>query len=668
MKRRIILIIAILSATASSLHAQAAQSAQAPASAASYYNQGRAFMVEEDWYSASEALLECLRLSPAHVEATAALAECYYNLGEFDEALAWARKARVLARGNIALANLEAFTLIALGRLDAASQVIAESLSREPYNKEALFAASELDIARGHAGDAVRRYQEAVRRYPDDRRLLVSLALVQGSLGNTEQAKSYIERAMLQHPDDYRVYYYAAYLDAEAGRINSAITYAEKALFYKPGFDPARSLLANLRYRTGKYEEAARLADEAVAFNQKNLNAWYLKGMSYAQLGRKGDARNIFINALAIDQGDEFIRIALEERLIADTNLEDPARIRWADYHFNRARNYKAANLSDQALFEYRRGLRINPYAPARKEYAEILRLQGYPTRYVDELRFMRQLGVADKTVEDAVEAYDALLAEALYRQWGVDPVSSVGCHWNVAIFSVVSQSSFYHADAGALTASYIKDFMIHDRNIIPMNIELRQPSFSSAFREARSAGADYFLIISVNENERDIAVKGELFVARTGSPASVFSSYRTGADKLRNASRGITEQLSASLPFRGVLLQHKQGQGLIDKGKADGVISGSTYDVVKKERPVIKNEGIGILYSPEDVVGKLVITIVDEEVASGTLTRIGFFDRIADGDEVLLLPEVQDAASPPRTDQQPAADPELRALLRTLR
>ncbi|MDR0376056.1 MAG: tetratricopeptide repeat protein [Treponema sp.] len=662
MKYRIILIIAL---SAGALYAQ---TAQFPASASSYYNQGRAFMVEEDWYSASEALLECLRLSPAHVEATAALAECYYNLGEFDEALAWTRKARVLARGNIALANLEAFILIALGRLDAASQVIVETLSREPYNKEALFAASELDIARGHSGDAVRRYQEAVRRYPDDRRLLVSLALVQGSLGNTDQARAYIERALLQHPDDYRVYYYAAYLDAGAGRINSAITYAENSLFYKPGFDPARSLLANLRYRTGKYEEAARLADEAIAFNQKNLSAWYLKGMSYAQLGRKGDARNIFINALAIDQSDEFIRIALEERLIADTNLEDPARARWADYHFNRARDYRAANLSDQALFEYRRGLRINPYSPARKEYAEILRLQGYPARYVDELHFMQQLGVADKAVDDAAEAYDALLAEALHRQWGVDPASSVGRHWNVAIFSVVSQSSFYHADAGALTSSYIKDFMIHDRNITPMNIELRQPSFSTAFREARSAGADYFLIISVNENERDISIKGEFFVARTGSPAGVFSSYRTGADKLRNASRGIIEQLSASLPLRGVLLQHKQGQGLIDKGKADGVIAGTTYDVVKRGQPVIRNEGIGILYSADDVVGKLVITVVDEEVASGALSRVGFFDRIADGDEVLLTPGTQDAASPPGADLQPAADPELRALLRTLR
>jgi Flp pilus assembly protein TadD len=503
-----------------------------------------------------------------------------------------------------------------------------------------------------------------VRRYPDDRRLLVSLALVQGSLGNADQARTYIERAIIQHPDDYRVYYYAAYLEAEAGRINSAINYAEKALFYKPGLDAARSLLAGLRYRAGQFDDASRLADEVIAFNQKNTNAWYLKGMAYTQLGRSVDARTVLSSALIINPNDEFIRIALENLIIADTNLEDQVRERFAKYHFDRARDYKVRNLVDQSLFEYRRGLRINPYAKDRREYAELLRLQGYPERYVEELRFMQGLGIADKTALDAIEAYDALLSDSLHKKWGVDPAQTVKRHWKVAVFSVVSQSSFYHADAGALASAYIKDILIHDRNIAPMNLELRQASFSTAFREARTAGADYFLVVSVGESERDISVKGELFVARTGSPAGVFSAYRTGADRLRNASRGLIDQVSAALPFRGELVVYKQGLGLIDKGKADGVQADAVYDVVKAGASVVRNEGIGIAYSADDIVGKLVIAGVDEEVAAGALTRSGFFDRIAVGDEVILQPE-KDAAKPAA---QTLADPELRALLRTLR
>ena len=623
-------------------------------------------MEAEDWYTAAESFIECLRLNPAHAEATANLAECYYELGEFDEALVWVRKAKALSRSSNSLANLEAFTLIALGRLEEADGVIRGVLAKEPYNKEALFAAAELDIARGRAGDAVVRYREAVRRYPDDRRLLVSLALVSGSLGDTANARLYIERAMLQHPGDYRVYYYAAYLASQAGRLADGIQYAENALYYRPGYNPARYLLASLRYRSGQYEEAARLADELIAVKRDDSRSWYLKGISYIRIGKFTEAQTLLSTAADIAPDDEFIRAALEELLISKTKVEDPARARWASWHFGRARDFRSRSLVEQALFEYRRGLRLNPYAPDRREYAELLRLQGYPARYLEELRFMQNLGLADKWLNDAVESYNALLSTALFRRWGVDPVMISKPHWKLAVFSLASQSAFYHADAGAGASSYIKDILIHERNIFPMDLELRQPSFAAAFRTAREGGADYFLVVSVSENERDISIKGELFVARTGSQAAVFNAFRTGPDRLRYASRGIVDQLSSALPFRSALLLRRQDQGLIDKGRADGVKDGAEYNVIRKGNIEILNEGIGLVYTPEDVVGKLTIEKADEEVSAGKLARNGFFDRISPGDEVVLAPEKKDdkaGAAPP-----PPADPELRALLRMLR
>jgi hypothetical protein len=106
-----------------------------------------------------------------------------------------------------------------------------------------------------------------------------------------------------------------------------------------------------------------------------------------------------------------------------------------------------------------------------------------------------------------------------------------------------------------------------------------------------------------------------------------------------------------------------KQGQALIDKGKVDGVKAEAVYDVVKKGRPQIANEGIALLYTTDDLVGKLTITAADEEIAVGALARNGFFDRIEAGDEIILQAE-KDDKTPPET----AVNPELRSLLRTLR
>ena len=339
-----ILLIAILffSVSNSRLSAQA--------NIRALYDQGRSSMMMEDWYAAAESFIECLRINPAHAEATAALAECYYELGEFDEALVWVQRARSLARANTSLANLEAFTLIALGRLGEASIIIDDVLRREPNNREALFAAAELDIAMGRAGSAVIRYREGVNRFPDDRRLLISLALVLGSLGDAEGAQAYIDRALVRHPGDPRVYYYAAYLASQRGHLAEAIEHVENAIFFRPDFVPAHSLLASLFYRSGRYQEASDLADELIALNRSDSLSWYLKGISLVRMGRFNEAQAVLSTAVGINPDNEFIRTALEELLISHTRVEDPARIQWASWHFNRARDFRNRNLMEQAL------------------------------------------------------------------------------------------------------------------------------------------------------------------------------------------------------------------------------------------------------------------------------------------------------------------------------
>ncbi|WP_461247703.1 tetratricopeptide repeat protein, partial [Treponema sp. R6D11] len=241
-------------------------------------------MADENWYPAIETLMDCVRLNPAHAEGTSALAECYYELSEFEQALNWVRKARLLARSNLSVANLEVFTLIALGRLDEATTLVNEILIKEPYNREALFAAGELDIARNRPSEALLRYREAVRRYPDDRRLLISLALVSLSLGDGPTSVRYINSALEQHPDDYRVFFYASYIYSKNNMLPDAIRYAERALYYKPDHEASNSLLAVLRYRNTQYDEAIRLSDISIAKNRQNTGAWYLKGLSLIRL------------------------------------------------------------------------------------------------------------------------------------------------------------------------------------------------------------------------------------------------------------------------------------------------------------------------------------------------------------------------------------------------
>ena len=634
-------------------------------SLSSWYEQGQTAMVQEDWYGAAEAFLEVLKINPAHAEATASLAECYYQLREYDQALSWVRKARTLSRSSMPLANLEALILIAMGQLDAASSVLAEVLSREPYNKDALFAAAELELAKGKVGEAVKKYREAVSRYPDDRQALISLALVLGSIGDYDTARTYVAKAVALHSDDYRVHYYAAYLDALAGKLDSAANSLDIALTLKPTFQAARSLLAIVRYRSNRFEEASRLADQIIASNRNDVGAWYIKGMAFTRLGRLAEARQILSMALTIDGEDEFVRAALEDVVLKSTAVESVERATWASWHFKKARSFLSNNLSQEALFEYRRALRLNPYAAERQEYAELLRIEGYPGRQLEELKFLQDIGQSNRSINDTVEAYNSLLYDTLPRVWQVNPYTLQNRHWKLAVFSVGAQSGMKHVDAGAVAASYIQDILTHDGNILTLPLEIRQSSFSTAYRTAREAGADYFLVISVKEQDRDLSLQAELYVGRTGSRAAAFSVYKVGQDRLRNGSRQIVSQVQNSLPFRAVILQRKASLVLIDKGKADGVAKSNTYQIIRKGSATVKNEGLGLTYTQQDIIGTLVIDEVDELVAQGTATRAGFYDEITSGDEVIALPAKGSSPIPPKNE---TIDPELRALLRALR
>ncbi|MDR2467453.1 MAG: tetratricopeptide repeat protein [Spirochaetaceae bacterium] len=646
--------------------------AQTGRDAVFYYEQGREALLEGDWYAAAEAFLECLRRNPAHTGATRSLAEAYYELGEYDEALTWVRKARILARLDAETANLEASILIALGKLSEADVIVKDVLRREPYNRDALFVASELDIARGHPGDAVIRYKNAVRLYGDDRRLLVSLALVLGSLGDYTGAAEYIERAQTEHPGDYRVFYFAAYLAARSGKIAQAIRDAERSLFLRPSYTAARDLLASLKYRAGDYTEAITLADQAITANRKNISAWFLKGMAFWRQGRLNDARSILQTARNIDGEDEFVRAAYEELLISGTALESPERATQARYHFQRAADFKRRNLSNEALFEYRRGLRINPYADERRDYAELLRIQGYPALQLEELKFIVDLGKGSRPVNDAIETWTNRLASSLSRQWPVEP-DEIQRHWNVAVFAIAGQSAFYHTDAGFIAANYLKDIMSHSRKVNMLDLELREANFAAAFRTARQASAqgtpcDYFLLVSISENERDLAFKNELFVARTGAKAAEWTVFRAGQDRLRNAALNSAARLEAALPFRAVLLRRNADRALADKGKIDGITPETVLTVIRKGRLELQNSGLGFKYAEADVAGTLAITNIDEEVSAGKLTRQGFFDVISVGDDLIIQSEQEKTTTSQPPPTAPASDPELRALLMTLR
>jgi tetratricopeptide (TPR) repeat protein len=406
--------------------------------------------------------------------------------------------------------------------------------------------------------------------------------------------------------------------------------------------------------QSGTAKETQALMEEAVSGGVRDVPTWFLLGASREALGDYEKALSAYKSAVGLAPDDELSRLALERLLIQRYKPEDTLRETWAAYHFKRAAELEERNFRDQAAFEYRRGLRLYPYSfKGRLGYAELLKAQDKPASYYAELTFLKNNGQADQKVSDSLEIYQSILKDSLAADWGIDQFALKKRDTSVAFFRYPGKVQLRHADAEGVILDYLKDMLVHSGRVAVSDVPDKAASFKDAFRAAREAGADYFVILGSSERERDVSIVAQVYSGRTGSPAGRLSAYRSGNDRLKNSALRIIDLLEKSIPTRSYLIERRQGAGLIALGKNDGVKAGDAFLIVKKGTVSLRNEGFGAEYRSQDVLGVFTVDKVDEEISQGAMAKSAFFDMINQGDEVVPKAEEkkaeagQDAALP---------------------
>ncbi len=594
----------------------------------------------EDWYGAVEDYLAALGRNPAFAEALMGLAECYYELDEYEEALVYAKKAAPFKRGDPALRNLEGFIRIGLADLPGARTLFLAVTAERPNDLDARFGLSLLDLAEGRKTEARARLEDSLRLSPQNARALLSLALISADQGRKEDAASLIERALRFHGQEPRVQYTAARLALDAGHLQDAIAYARNAISMSPAYAEARRLLGALLYRSGSLSEAIALMQEGVARNRKDAAAWFTLGLVQSAEGKTADALYSYRQAVVLREDDEVARLALEDLVMDTTQVESTSRSAYAAWHFDRGREFEDRSYFDKAVVEYRRGLEIDPNSgPGRRLYAELLRKRGLPGRQLGQLKFLKEIGKADVAVNDAIETWQSLLQDSVSATWKVDQYALEKRPYRIALFFPSGGEEGSHAGGREIIMRYLKDILLASSRLEVLDLNPEVVSASEAFRRAREAEADYYLLLGIHENARDIQLGGDLRVARTGSLAMTLSSYRTGNDRIKEASVRLSSVLENSLAPRGSLLKRRDSRGLIDLGSQDGLKKGDKLIVIRKASLDVAPDGLGPSFPKDAVVAEYTVTLLDEEISEGSLVSAGFFDTINAGDEVVLLP-----------------------------
>ena len=607
------------------------------ADARSAYLEGAAAEGREDYPLAVEKYKEALSLNPAYLEPMVGLAESFFRMEEYDEASTYISKARTFDRTNPDLAVLEGRIRIGQGGVAAARALFSGVLLEQPNNVEARLGTAEADIAEGRPQTALSQYIQTLKLAPESTRAVLSLAMLSDESGDAAKAGSYYELALKSHSSDPQVQLAAAGWYASTGNFAMAEKHAQIALSLKPGLDRARILLGGIYLQTARYADAISVLRDVVAANRDNALAWYSLGLAYRKSGDAAKAISSYGSALSARADDEVARIGQEAAAVESLPMDDAQRHAMASFHYAQGRAFEDRAFLEKALAEYRRALILDPTASdARVGFARIYKSLGFPAKYLSELQVLAKLGSKDTFVSDEIERLTSTLSESVSRSWGYDQYNLDRSRYVIPVYTLAAKNRLVHPLAGEDLAKYFASILARYDSVSTPDAQPMVTGFDQAFRAARTAGNDYFVLLSLDEADRSFSATVDLYLARTGGRIASFAAFRTGNDRVRDSLMKLASEVAGLLPPRGTLLVRKFGQGAIDLGSFQGVKQGDALVIVRKGGVRLRSDGPGLAYDDRDVIGDFKVTGLDEAVSEGSVTGRGYFDYVNAGDQVV--------------------------------
>ncbi len=602
------------------------------------YEQGRQAQLQDNIPLAVEQYRAALNVNPNYFEPIVGLAESFFSLEEYEEALVYLHRARKLDQYNLDLLNLEGRIQIAMHNPALAKELFRQVLAIEPNNLEARFGLAEIDIALGREGNAAQRYIDSLKIAPDNSKALLSLALLHESNGESEAAGRYMELALKYHSNDPRVHYTAGRFYMNTGRINRAEKYLLTANALDEKNTEAKRLLAQIYLFLERPDMTIKIIKELLSLNRDDSLAWYTIGLAYNQKKDTAGAIHSLAQALRLKPDDEIPRIVLENIALNELPINDTNRNKYAEYHLEKGKLFEDRNFLEKASFEYRRCLRLAPESKnGRLSYAGIFKTLGYHEKFMKELEVLKGLGYADALIMDDIEIIQSGLYDTVSARWGVDQYSLEKSKFSISVYHLESDNRGIHALAGDLLTDYFRDLLHRYENLLLLPVDIAVGSYDAAFRQARENNSDFFLIMHFEESERSFTVTLDQYLSRTGAKLCSFRIFRTGNDRIRDSFISLASRLHEKLPLWGRLIAREFDQGIIDLGELDGIEIDDQLTIVKKGRVALKNDEIGFTVNDEDILGDFIITKLDENMAEGSILKHNFFDLINPGDDVIL-------------------------------
>lgn len=300
---------------------------------------GQIHAVRREYREAFQAFSRAIQLNPRLTAAQIELAHLHLLMGETDPARALAesvlRSNPGLAAARLLLARVERQA----GNLAAAERELTALTGRALASPAVQIERGRLEHAKGNPAAARAAFERVLATDPTNVEALVELTALDFRAGRIAAARARLDAAVQQRPDDAQLLMASAHAYAELGAFARAEGLLRRALAADPAASrEALTVLARLYLQQGRADRAVREFQTLAERNPRWAVPHVMMAMIFQGQNRRGEAKEHYRRALAIDSGSAlaannlaFMYAEDNERLDEALQLAQAARERMPD-------------------------------------------------------------------------------------------------------------------------------------------------------------------------------------------------------------------------------------------------------------------------------------------------------------------------------------------------
>jgi tetratricopeptide (TPR) repeat protein len=212
----------------------------------------------------------------------------------------------------------------ARGRVEAAARWYERGLELEPGYAPNAAGLANVAWARGDVDGAIDRYRDVVARYPsvEYAAALGDLYASRGEAGLADEQYAVVEATRaLAATEGVNVDLEVAVFDADHGDAAAALRAADQEWARRESVHVADAYAWAL-YASGRYADAADMADLALALGTRNATFLFHAGMIERALGHDAAARRLLAEALALNPHFSILHAVAAADALADLEVE----------------------------------------------------------------------------------------------------------------------------------------------------------------------------------------------------------------------------------------------------------------------------------------------------------------------------------------------------------